>query len=149
MSYTAIRSTHLSMLVISRQVAELSAEKERLEQAMPSHELLADLRAKPITERANELADDIDRCTDESFLRLMRSVDGQMFAGYRQYIGLTDLKIQHVMEHLASVVAEYLSAATESCIVLGGAGTSGRLAMFCARAFNKLMESHGKCNYRV
>ena len=30
----------------SQKVAELSAEKERLERAMPSHELLADLRAK-------------------------------------------------------------------------------------------------------
>ena len=71
----------------------------------------------------------------------MRSVDGQMFNGYRQYIGLTDLKIQNLIEHLASVVAEYLAAPTESCIILGGAGTSGRLAMFCSRAFNKLMEA--------
>jgi hypothetical protein len=81
------------------------------------------LLAQPITERANELADDIDRCTDESFIRLMRSVDGQMFAGYRQYPGLTDIETQHLVEHLASVVAEYLASPTESCIILGGAGT--------------------------
>lgn len=49
--------------------------------------------AQPITERANELTDDIDRCTEPSLVRIMRAIDGQIFYGYRQYPALNDPEV--------------------------------------------------------
>jgi len=50
--------------------------------------------AQPITERANELTDDIDRCTEPSLVRIMRAIDGQIFYGYRQYPALNDPEVR-------------------------------------------------------
>jgi hypothetical protein len=56
--------------------------------------------AQSVTERANELADDLDRCTEKSFVRLMHSVDGQVFSGYRQYPSIYDEDILGLMEQV-------------------------------------------------
>eukprot|EP00854_Cymbomonas_tetramitiformis_P004765 gene4765-5827_t len=135
------------------QHAAVAAEKERLERAMPSVELLqGDLRSKAITERANELTDDIDRCTELSFCRLIRCVDAQIFSGYRQYMGVSDEEVQQMIGAIAHIAAEAaerlcdpdrpdrtgwasgsnIASAGDSAIILSGAGTSdGGSACLC------------------
>ncbi|KAK3238863.1 hypothetical protein CYMTET_51158 [Cymbomonas tetramitiformis] len=126
------------------QHAAVAAEKERLERAMPSVELLqGDLRSKAITERANELTDDIDRCTELSFCRLIRCVDAQIFSGYRQYMGVSDEEVQQMIGAIAHIAAENIASAGDSAIILSGAGTSGRIAFHIARQFNNRLKASG------
>jgi N-acetylmuramic acid 6-phosphate (MurNAc-6-P) etherase len=60
-------------------------------------------------------------------------------------MGMDVWQVQSAIEAVAALVSEHLSVApSATCVVVGGAGTSGRLAYFVTRAFNRLMKSHGR-----
>jgi N-acetylmuramic acid 6-phosphate (MurNAc-6-P) etherase len=91
---------------------------------------------RSITETPNELTSDIDIASPVQIVRLLRAADAQMFAGYGGYPGLYDPETLAKMARLAAITARILHT-RRGCIVLSGAGTSGRLAMFIARTFNE------------
>ncbi|MBN1488885.1 MAG: hypothetical protein JXA69_03120, partial [Phycisphaerae bacterium] len=73
-------------------------------------------------------------------VRLLRAADAQIYNGYRDHLALCDdeivVKIVQVVEWAAPVLGR-----EDSVVVISGAGTSGRLAMFVARAFNRFLVS--------
>ncbi|MGI8907856.1 MAG: hypothetical protein ACR2IE_15350 [Candidatus Sumerlaeaceae bacterium] len=91
---------------------------------------------RSITESPNELTTDIDIASPLQIVRLLRAADAQIFAGYGGYPGLYDNEIITKLARLAAVCARILHT-RRGCIVLSGAGTSGRLAMFIARTFDE------------
>ncbi|HOB75358.1 MAG TPA: hypothetical protein PKG54_12635 [Phycisphaerae bacterium] len=94
-----------------------------------------------ITEIPNELTMDIDVASPVGIVRLLRSTDAQIYSGYRGYPALCDdeivSKIVQAVQWTASVLGR-----EDSVVIISGAGTSGRLAMFAARAFNRYLRSH-------
>eukprot|EP00232_Nephroselmis_pyriformis_P007153 CAMPEP_0182893706 /NCGR_PEP_ID=MMETSP0034_2-20130328/24639_1 /TAXON_ID=156128 /ORGANISM="Nephroselmis pyriformis, Strain CCMP717" /LENGTH=277 /DNA_ID=CAMNT_0025027467 /DNA_START=81 /DNA_END=910 /DNA_ORIENTATION=+ len=97
-----------------------------------------------ITERANELTDDIDVADSVGICRMMRACDGQMYSGYKHYASLADSEVRRTMEECSALAAECIAAPHESAVILSGAGTSGRLAFMIARKFNQLLSRHGR-----
>lgn len=92
----------------------------------------------PITETPNSLSLDIDLASPSAIVRILRQTDAQIFAGYLGYPGLYDTETVESLVSLAERAAQTI-AAPHGCIVLSGAGTSGRLAMLAARAFNHFL----------
>lgn len=92
---------------------------------------------RSITETPNALTADIDLASPIEIVRLLRSTDAQIFAGYGGYPGLWDPETIETLARLAVVAARILRS-PRGRVVLSGAGTSGRLAMFTARTFNEL-----------
>ena len=91
---------------------------------------------RSITESSNELTSDIDVATPLQMVRLLRAADGQLFSGYGGYAGMYDSETLITLARLAYIAGKILSN-PRGCVVMSGAGTSGRLAMFTARAFNQ------------
>ena len=91
-----------------------------------------------ITELPNELTTDIDVASPEGIVRLLRACDAQIHSGYRAYPALSD---DETVSRIVKVIgwAAPLMGREDAAIVLAGAGTSGRLAMFVARTFNRLL----------
>lgn len=93
-----------------------------------------------ITEIPNELTTDIDVASPVGIVRLLRAADAQIYNGYRDHLALCDdeivAKIVQVVEWAAPVLGR-----KDSVVVISGAGTSGRLAMVAARAFNRFLVS--------
>ncbi len=93
-----------------------------------------------ITEIPNELTTDIDVASPIGIVRLLRAADAQIHSGYRDYPALCDdeivARIAQAVEWAAPVLGRQ-----DSVVVISGAGTSGRLAMFAARAFNRFLVS--------
>lgn len=77
-------------------------------------------------------------------MRLLRQTDAQIFNGWREHAGLYDESNLRTLERLIAVVSEALRAPEKTAIVMSGAGTSGRLAFFVAREFNKAMRAMGR-----
>ncbi len=98
---------------------------------------------RPVTETPNELTLDIDLASPEGIVRLLRAADAQIFSGYRTYPGLLDCEIVEKLERVIDGAA-VLMGRSDAVIVLSGAGTSGRLAMFVARTFNRLLARAGR-----
>lgn len=92
-------------------------------------------KARSITETPNFLSADIDLATPAEIVRILRQADAQIFAGYLGYPGLFDSATIELLARLAERAARTL-ASPKGRIVISGAGTSGRLAMFTARVFN-------------
>lgn len=93
--------------------------------------------SRSITETPNPLTGDIDLASPLGIVRLLRQTDAQIFAGYGTYPGLYDSDTLERMAELTDWCANILSQG-DGLVVLSGAGTSGRLAMFIAREFNHL-----------
>ena len=85
-----------------------------------------------ITESPNELTMDIDVAGTEPIVRMLRASDAQIYNGYRGHPALCD---DEIVERIVRVIgwAGPLMGRKDATIVLSGAGTSGRLAMFAAR----------------
>lgn len=101
-----------------------------------------------ITETANELTTDIDVASPEGIVRLLRASDSQIYNGYRTFPALCD---DEIIAKMVCVVewAAPLMGRDDAVIVISGAGTSGRLAMFIARTFNHLLEQRDRpANFR-
>lgn len=96
------------------------------------------MRSPSITESPNELTRDIDVASPEGIARLLRGCDAQIYNGYRAYPGLGDAEI---VWRVAKVVewASAMIGRQDTAIIISGAGTSGRLAMFCSQTFNRYL----------
>ncbi len=99
-------------------------------------------RKRSLTETPNPLTMDIDMADPLGIVRLLRQTDAQIFAGFSTYPGFYDEPVWKAMADVALRVAVFLKKPS-SLVVLSGAGTSGRLAMFLAREFNAAFESLG------
>lgn len=96
-------------------------------------------QALSITEIPNELTSNIDVASPLGIVRLLRQSDGQIYNGYSEFAAISDREMLERFEACVQLAADALKCPQESCIVLAGAGTSGRLAMFISRAFNKVL----------
>jgi N-acetylmuramic acid 6-phosphate (MurNAc-6-P) etherase len=98
-----------------------------------------------ITETSNEVTEEIDVCNPKEILRILRQCDQQIFSGWRQYPGIFDDEILAKVEFICQQVKEVIAReSSKSAIVISGSGTSGRLAFFCCRQFNKLLQDFNK-----
>ncbi len=90
-----------------------------------------------ITETPNELTREIDCAEPLGIVRLLRQTDSQIYNGYLTYPGLCDREILDKLQNCIEQTSKILSARGKKVIVISGAGTSGRLAMFLARKFKR------------
>eukprot|EP00729_Bicosta_minor_P000753 gene753-4495_t len=97
-----------------------------------------------VTETPNELTTQLGEGSGLDVVRLLRQVDSQMFAGWREYAGLFDDSILETLGKVAEASAEMLTDPNNNTIILSGCGTSGRVAFFVARAFNLVMAQSGQ-----
>lgn len=98
------------------------------------------VRKRSLTETPNPLTTDIDLASGIGIVRLLRQTDAQIFAGFSTFPGFHDSEIAEAMAEAAKRTARSLAQDPQTLIVLAGAGTSGRLAMFLAREFNTRFE---------
>lgn len=91
-----------------------------------------------ITEIPNELTTDIDVASPVGIVRLLRATDAQIYSGYRDYPAMCDDEIIARIVQAVGWAAPVLGR-EDSVVVISGAGTSGRLAMFAARTFNRFL----------
>lgn len=96
-----------------------------------------------ITELPNELTDTIDLVPPIGIARILREVDAQLFVGWRGMPGIYDKEILDKLGRAVTWITEILNFDGPRRIVLSGAGTSGRLAYFTARAYNGILAAHG------
>lgn len=94
-----------------------------------------------ITETPNELTQEIDCASPLGIVRLLRQTDSQIYNGYLTYPGLCDKEILEKLEDCIEQTRKILSAKGKKVIVIAGAGTSGRLAMFLTRSMNHLLKN--------
>lgn len=99
-----------------------------------------ELQKLSITEIPNELTTDIDVASATGIVRLLRATDAQIYSGYRGYPAICDDEIVARIIQAAEWAAAVLGR-EDSVVIISGAGTSGRLAMFAARAFNRFLVS--------
>jgi N-acetylmuramic acid 6-phosphate (MurNAc-6-P) etherase len=99
-----------------------------------------------ITETPNEITDEIDIISPLDLLRILRQTDTQIFTGWRHFAGIFDQPHQQSLQKFVTYLVDILSSTdlTQNAIVISGSGTSGRLAFFCSRAFNNLLQKLGK-----
>lgn len=86
-----------------------------------------------ITEDSNPNTVNLDVAGLAGGLRALAASDGQLFSGWKEWPNMFD-EIP-ALEQLASALKAAVDAA-DGCVVLAGAGTSGRLASAMARALN-------------
>lgn len=101
------------------------------------------IEIRSITETPNELTTDIDLTDAVGICRLLRQTDSQIFNGWRHYPALRDTEIIDKMQTAIKRIAAVLKGRGKKRVVISGAGTSGRLAMFASRTFNYLLEDLG------
>lgn len=90
-----------------------------------------------ITESSNPLTEDLDRASPLGVVRLLRACDSQIFGGFGGYPGLLDEEVLQGLARLGWNMARAIDAGDTGRIVISGAGTSGRLAVFLEREFNR------------
>jgi N-acetylmuramic acid 6-phosphate (MurNAc-6-P) etherase len=101
-------------------------------------------RTQSITEMPNELTQDIDIATPREIVDLLCKSDAQIFQGWKSYQGLASTEIRKRIVEVVKRLEPLVRNGADRTIVISGAGTSGRLAMFAARTFNRLMADAGK-----
>jgi N-acetylmuramic acid 6-phosphate (MurNAc-6-P) etherase len=89
---------------------------------------------RSITERINCLTTEIDLASPLGIVRQLRQSDAQLFAGWGGHPSLSDEETLLTLALLASRTGAVLHQGGR--VVMAGAGTSGRLAAFAARAWN-------------
>ena len=103
----------------------------------------AHLPQAPITESSNSLTSNIDVVDSRGILSLLQQSDAQLFSGYLSLGAILDQEIIDVLTKLSKVCEELLRE-DDNLIVMSGSGTSGRIASFCARSFNRTMIKLGR-----
>lgn len=93
----------------------------------------------PLTETPNELTRNIDLADPIGIVRIFRQTDSQIFNGYATYPGFSDPEFLDKIEFAINRTAQVLKSKGNRAIIISGAGTSGRLAMFISRTFNHLL----------
>ena len=101
--------------------------------------VLALTNAISITETPNDLTTEIDLASPIEIVRLLRQSDAQIYNGWKREPALCDPEILERLALLVEAVTRALESKGRQLIVISGAGTSGRLAMFAARTFNRLL----------
>ncbi len=96
-----------------------------------------------ITELANPLTTDIDLAPPSGIVKMLRQTDSQIFNGWQTYDGLCDAAFLNRMRRAVDEAAAILGSKGKKKIIISGAGTSGRLAMFAARSFNRIARQAG------
>lgn len=96
-----------------------------------------------ITEIPNDLTTDIDMASPKGIVQILRQTDAQIFNGWETFEGLCDLEILSRMRRAVEETAAVLVHKGRKKVIIAGAGTSGRLAMFIARTFNRLAAQIG------
>ncbi|HPB31691.1 MAG TPA: hypothetical protein PLB62_09565 [Candidatus Sumerlaeota bacterium] len=96
-----------------------------------------------ITEIPNALTTDIDLASPTGIVQFFRQVDSQIFNGWNIYEGMCDPEFLKRMKKAVMAAARVLTHKGSKKIIISGAGTSGRLAMFLARTFNRLARQAG------
>jgi hypothetical protein len=86
--------------------------------------------ALPITERNNELTEDLDIVDGNEMLRVFRQSDGQLFSGWRQYPGLYDQNNLESLEQLSKIISGILSGEDSGVVVFSGAGKMNNTKRF-------------------
>lgn len=97
--------------------------------------------AYSITESPNPLTHRIDEASPLEILRLLRQCDAQLFAGYLEFPGLLDEETLQTAARVAWRLSRILAEPDSGAVILSGAGTSGRLAIFCEREFNRQLRA--------
>lgn len=96
-----------------------------------------------LTEQPNELTLNIDIASPVGIVRHFRQVDSQLFCGYLDYDSVNDLlQIKNttlVAKHFLKFLRKFINGGN-SQIIFSGSGTSGRLAYFCSRNYNKIVK---------
>uniref|UniRef100_A0A3P8RHU7 SIS domain-containing protein n=1 Tax=Astatotilapia calliptera TaxID=8154 RepID=A0A3P8RHU7_ASTCA len=95
----------------------------------------------PVSEKSNPLTCDIDRASAYSIVKMLQVCDSQMFqkeAGTTYQRLLSDQVLKTLME-VAKRVEVIIKDPQESCVVMSGCGTSGRLAFLISSGFNKAL----------
>ncbi|MBX7245573.1 MAG: hypothetical protein K1X53_08735 [Candidatus Sumerlaeaceae bacterium] len=103
--------------------------------------------ARSITETPNALSANIDLQSPLGIVRILEQTDAQIFSGFENYPRLGDPATLENLASLARRAAQTIKS-PKGRIVLSGAGTSGRLAMFGARVFNLLHPRAGDPVFR-
>ncbi|MBN1900705.1 hypothetical protein JW926_05185, partial [Candidatus Sumerlaeota bacterium] len=96
-----------------------------------------------ITELANALTTDIDLASPTGIVQIFRQTDAQIFNGWSTYDGLCDAAFLRRMRKAVDETSAILSFNGKKKVVISGAGTSGRLAMFISRSFNRIARLAG------
>ncbi|XP_064625338.1 glucokinase regulatory protein-like [Lineus longissimus] len=95
----------------------------------------------PITERSNPITRSIDTEKGIGMVQRLHHCDQEIFEGWRQYPNIYASQHLKTMSAIANIAASLLKNPSQNAIVIGGAGTSGRLAFLTSRSFNILCES--------
>ena len=80
-----------------------------------------------ITEKSNELTNNLDILSIEEILRIFRQVDSQIFNGYLEHESLQEKKFITKYENLSKVFNKIINKNKKNSIIFSGAGTSGKL----------------------
>lgn len=98
----------------------------------------------PVTEQQNNITKDIDRSNSEEIVEKLKKCDTEIFTGWQGHQNVFSSKILTVLTAVSTIVFQYLQNGKDRVgIILSGCGTSGRLAFFISRKFNKLAEEQG------
>jgi len=100
-------------------------------------------RLLSITETPNKLTNDIDIASPTGIVRILRQSDSQIFNGWRDFPSLSDEEIQKKIEQCVFELIGLFKSKGKKAIIISGAGTSGRLAMYVSRTFNLLLKKKG------
>ncbi len=101
-------------------------------------------QTQSITETPNDLTRDIDIADAGGIVDLLCKNDAQIFHGWESYRGLAAPEIRERIVEVIERLEPLIRDAADRIIVISGAGTSGRLATFAARTFNRLIADAGK-----
>eukprot|EP01156_Anaeramoeba_ignava_P022016 Anaeramoba_ignava/c20080_g1_i1.p2 GENE.c20080_g1_i1~~c20080_g1_i1.p2 ORF type:complete len:142 (-),score=15.28 c20080_g1_i1:1371-1769(-) len=93
-----------------------------------------------ITELPNEISNEIDKLTPLEMVKILFSIDSEIFSGWKNYNSLNHPKIHQKIASIISTVISILKSPEDSVIVLSGCGTSGRLAYFVSKNTNEILK---------
>eukprot|EP00741_Cyanophora_paradoxa_P021802 tig00000241_g21045.t1 len=99
---------------------------------------------QPITEMSSSLTSDLDLETPAGMVRRLAQCDEEVYAGWEGQPGCLAPETVHVVDRIAAHAESVLRHPGPHAIVMSGAGTSGRLALFLARSFNRVLRAAGR-----
>ena len=89
------------------------------------------------TEAFNPLSEDIDIADSAGIVDILQKVDSEIIKGWEGYPSFESTEVIQSLTAMADTFAQTILRGDK--IVLGGCGTSGRLAFFCTRIFNRIL----------
>lgn len=93
-----------------------------------------------ITELPNTFTQNIDFASSIEIIRQLKLVDHQLFSGFSTFPSILDNKCLTQISKLGDCISDFMALpdSQRGQFFMSGCGTSGRLAFFCARSFNKV-----------